>query len=57
MFTQPGGTTSSCDIGNFVKDVTIPDGTAVAAGAKFTKTWEIKNAGTCTWNENYVVIF
>jgi hypothetical protein len=57
VFTQPGGTTSSCDIGNFVKDVTIPDGTAVAAGSKFTKTWEIKNGGTCTWNEDYVVIF
>lgn len=57
VFTQPGGTTSSCDIGNFVKDVTIPDGTAVAAGSKFTKTWEIKNGGTCTWNKDYVVIF
>jgi len=57
VFNQPGGTTSSCDIGNFVKDVTIPDGASIAAGATFTKTWEIKNAGTCTWNENYVIIF
>jgi len=56
-FVQPTGQTSSCDIGGFVKDVTIPDGTNVAAGQKFTKTWEIKNNGTCTWNKNYTVVF
>jgi hypothetical protein len=56
-FVQPTGQTSSCDIGGFVKDVTIPDGTNVSAGQKFTKTWEIKNNGTCTWNKNYTVVF
>ena len=56
-FTQPSGQTSSCDIGGFVKDVTIPDGTNMAAGQTFTKTWEIKNNGTCTWNKNYLVVF
>jgi len=56
-FTQPSGTTSSCDVGGFVKDVTIPDGTNMAPGQSFTKTWEIKNNGTCTWNENYTIVF
>jgi hypothetical protein len=57
VFNQPTTPNSSCDIGTFVKDVTIPDGTAIAAGEKFTKTWEIENSGTCTWNENYQLIF
>lgn len=56
-FIQPTGQTSSCDIGGFVRDVTIPDGTTLAAGQSFTKTWEIKNNGTCTWNKNYTIVF
>ena len=37
----------------FVEDITIPDGTVVAAGKPFTKTWKLQNVGTCTWNEKY----
>jgi hypothetical protein len=33
----------------FVSDVTIPDDTRVAPGASFTKTWRVRNDGTCTW--------
>jgi hypothetical protein len=40
----------------FVADVTIPDGTVLAPGAPFVKTWRVKNTGTCTW-ENYKLIF
>jgi len=29
----------------FVKDVTVPDGTVVAPGATFTKTWTVRNNG------------
>src|SRR5574340_860590 len=32
-----------------IDDVTIPDGTKVAAGSSFTKTWKFKNTGTCPW--------
>ena len=46
-----------CNRGSFVKDVTIPDGSEIAAGASFTKTWRIKNNGSCTWGTNYVVLF
>lgn len=42
---------------SFVKDVSIPDNTAVEAGKPFTKTWQIRNAGTCDWNENYCLSF
>lgn len=39
-----------------LRDVTIPDHTQVEAGAKFTKTWEFQNTGTCPW-VNYTVKF
>jgi hypothetical protein len=45
-----------CDTGLFVSE-TIPDGTSYAPGAKFTKTWTIKNVGTCTWSTSYKVVF
>lgn len=40
----------------FVADVSIPDGTVLAGGSSFVKTWRVKNTGTCTW-ENYKLIF
>ena len=46
-----------CNRGGFVKDVTIPDGKEIPAGDAFTKTWRIKNNGSCTWGANYVVLF
>lgn len=33
----------------FVADITIPDGTLVAPGARFTKVWELQNVGTVPW--------
>jgi hypothetical protein len=41
----------------FVKDVTVADGTVMDPGQKFTKTWELKNSGTCTWTTDYKVVF
>lgn len=32
-----------------VRDVTIPDGTLMKPGEKFTKIWEFINTGTCPW--------
>lgn len=48
--------TAACDLAQFVRDVTIPDGTVFAPGATFTKTWRLKNAGTCTWS-GYQLVF
>ena len=42
--------TATCDLAQFVRDVTVPDGTTFLPGATFTKTWRLKNAGTCTWS-------
>ncbi|MBC8332081.1 MAG: hypothetical protein H8E28_08885 [Anaerolineae bacterium] len=55
VVNQPS--TGGCDSAAFVSDVTIPDGTVIAPGAAFTKTWRIQNAGTCTWNTSYAVVF
>lgn len=41
----------------FIADVTYPDGSVVSPGQSFTKTWRIKNAGTCTWNADYQIVF
>ncbi len=46
-----------CDQAQFVADVTIPDGTVLAAGTTFTKTWRLKNIGTCTWGSGYRLVF
>ncbi len=46
-----------CPAAQFVADVTVPDGAYITPGAIFTKTWRIKNVGTCSWNTNYSLIF
>lgn len=43
---------AACDRALFISDVTIPDGTSMAPGFTFTKTWRIKNVGTCTWTKD-----
>lgn len=40
----------------FVADVTIPDGTVFTPNAVFTKTWRVRNNGTCAW-ENFGLVF
>lgn len=46
-----------CNWAQFVADVTIPDGAQMVPGAAFTKTWRLKNIGTCTWNTDYTLSF
>ncbi|CAD6953607.1 unnamed protein product [Tilletia controversa] len=36
----------------FVEDVSLPDGTVVAAGSRFDKVWLIRNSGTKAWPVN-----
>jgi hypothetical protein len=40
-----------------VADVNVPDGTSFGPSTNFTKTWRIKNIGTCTWTTNYSLVF
>jgi hypothetical protein len=53
----PSATSAPCDRAEFVSDVTIPDGTDFDPGESFTKTWRIKNTGSCTWSNSYRVVF
>ena len=48
---------SSCDRAQFIRDVTVPDGTVMAPGATFTKTWRLKNIGSCPWTTAYQLVF
>ncbi|MGD8823064.1 MAG: NBR1-Ig-like domain-containing protein [Anaerolineales bacterium] len=47
----------ACDRAQFISDVNYPDDTNVPPGTSFTKTWRIKNTGTCTWNADYDLVF
>ncbi len=49
--------TKPCNGAEFVADITVPDGSVFAPGTPFTKTWRLKNVGTCTWNTEYSLNF
>jgi hypothetical protein len=57
--TQEGTDTpeTACDRAQFISDVNYPDDTNVSPGTSFTKTWRIRNTGTCTWNSDYDLVF
>ena len=48
--------TAVCDQARFIKDVSIPDGSTFAPSTSFTKTWRLRNDGTCTWS-GYTLVF
>lgn len=56
---RPTNTPVPCDKaapGNPI-DVTIPDDTVMAPETAFTKTWRLINSGTCTWTNQYAVVW
>jgi len=52
-----GTTIALCDDLSFVADVNIPDGTNMSPGQDFTKTWRVKNTGSCTWDADYKLVY
>lgn len=46
-------TPSQCDYSAFIADLDVVDYSRVYPGTSFTKTWRIKNIGTCTWTTQY----
>ncbi len=57
---SPAPTASStlpCNRAEFLGDVTIPDGTTVPPGFTFTKTWRVRNSGSCNWSRSYHVVY
>lgn len=55
--TNTPGVQGCSDGSHYVADVTIPDNTVLAPGQAFTKTWRIRNSGTCTWVGSYAFGF
>ncbi len=61
--TRPSGATptaeKSCNqaAAGHPIDVTIPDGTILAPGESFSKTWRLENVGSCSWSLAYTVVF
>ena len=53
----PTAATSGCDSALFVADVTVNDNTVMTPGQTFTKTWRLKNNGSCSWTPSYAVTF
>lgn len=51
--TANTSTTTCTDDLDFVSDVNVPDGTEIVPGSQLSKTWRVRNSGTCTWNSNY----
>jgi len=54
--TPPTATPKPCNQATFVSE-TVPDNTKFSPGTEFTKSWRLKNIGTCTWNANYKLVF
>jgi hypothetical protein len=46
-----------CDNSAYIEDVTIPDGTVLAPGETFVKTWMLENTGFCMWKDSYTLKF
>ncbi|PKN95363.1 MAG: hypothetical protein CVU44_01390 [Chloroflexi bacterium HGW-Chloroflexi-6] len=50
-----GGSQIACYFAAFVADISIPDGKIMLPGTKFTKTWQIKNIGSCPWDTSHTL--
>jgi len=48
---------TNCNAARFISDLNVPDGTTMTPGQTFTKSWRIKNVGTCTWTTDYLIVF
>ena len=46
-----------CNRAEFVADVTVQDGTVFTPGTLFTKVWRLKNTGSCSWTQDYTLVF
>ncbi len=56
-FLLRGSTTTCTPDAELVKHISIADGTVVEPGSRIDKVWKVKNTGTCTWGEGYLLVF
>ncbi len=52
----PTATAPCLNSARFLADLTIPDGTVVAAGETIDKRWSVENDGTCDWGPGYRLV-
>lgn len=52
----PTATPQPCNKAVFISE-TIPDNSELDINDSFTKSWRVRNTGTCTWNSNYKIVF
>jgi len=52
--TEEGGCTLNA---SYVADLTVPDDTVLQPGVAFTKSWRIRNSGTCDWGPGFQLVF
>jgi hypothetical protein len=56
--TDTSSPTPACtNKAEFVKHLTIGDNTALKPEEYFAKIWLVKNVGTCTWTQEYSLVF
>ena len=56
-YSSSYSTAYGCYDAAYVSDVTIADGTVVAPGEEFVKTWKFQNTGNCNWSENFWITY
>ncbi len=52
----PTATVRPCNMATFISE-NPQDGATFSPGESFTKSWRLKNSGTCTWNSAYKVVY
>jgi hypothetical protein len=46
-----------CNLAAFAGNVTLPDLSSVIPTRTYTKTWQLRNIGSCTWSSDYSVVY
>jgi hypothetical protein len=49
----PSATPTCTDSLTYLQDLTIPDGSSVVPGQSIDKQWQVRNSGTCNWDDRY----
>jgi hypothetical protein len=52
-----GAPVEFCTASALLVGETYPDGTIVQPGSTFTKSWQVQNNGTCTWDASWQLVF
>jgi len=54
---QTGGSPCNLAAAGTPIDISVPDGTTMSVGEYFNKTWRLVNAGSCTWTQEYAIVW